>query len=56
MKSRTKYDCRVAMIMKNKKVNSHSQIIVARKFDFYSSPLPKTALGAKICENREIDT
>ena len=44
-------DYRVDMIMKNKKLNSHSQIIAARKYDLCSSPLPKTALCAKICEN-----
>ena len=37
--------------MKNKKLNSHSQIIAARKYDLCSSPLPKTALCATICEN-----
>jgi len=51
MKSQRKYDYRVAMIMKNKKLDSHSQTIAARKYDLFSFPLPKTALCAKICEN-----
>lgn len=46
MKSQRKYEYRVAMIVKNKKLASHSQIIAARKCD-----LPKMALCAKIREN-----
>ena len=42
MKSQRKYEYRVAMIVKNKKLASHSQ----RKCD-----LPKIALCAKIREN-----
>ena len=46
MKSQRKYEYRVAMIVKNKKLAIHSQIIAARKCH-----LPKMALCAKIRDN-----